>query len=106
MGVLSLFVGIREIKKSVVGDFMGALLESLGESDGESVAAVMGFTANNFGQAGETLGLGALQRVSVSGKKNSCIVTILDNMIVTAYFDPTIAVATIEKKIDTALHQR
>jgi len=105
MGVLSLLTSIREIKKAVVGDMMGTLLETMGDSKGEVVAAVMGFALTTMNQAGDAMGLGSLQRCCYVGKKETCIITLLDNTIIAAYIDPSAPISGVEKKLDTALYR-
>lgn len=106
MGVLALLTNIREIKRAVVADEMGALLESMGaDSDSEAVAAVMGFTVSTINQLGEAFGLGAAVRVCFTGANQSCVLTVLDSNLVAAFVDPAVSVSGIEKKLDTALHR-
>ncbi len=106
MGVLNLLSNIREVKKAVVGDLEGTLIEVLGESDGEQIAAVTAFAANTASQAGDALGLGELQRISFTGKQNSWISTLVDDAIISVCVVPASSVAAIEKKLDAVLHQR
>lgn len=106
MGVLSLLTNVREIKRVVVADEMGALLESMGgDSDSEAVAAVMGFTVTTINQIGDAFGLGTAQRVCFSGAKQHCVLTVLDSNLVAAFVDSSVPVSGIEKKLDTALHR-
>jgi len=106
MGVLALLTNIREIKRAVVADESGALLESMGaDADSESTAAVMGFTVSTINQLGEAFGLGPTHRISFTGAKQCCVLTILDVNLIAAFVDPTVSVSGIEKKLDTALHR-
>ena len=105
MGVLAMFSGIREIKKGVVCDMSGTLQEAMGESDAESVAAVLGFTASSFQHVGTSLGMGELRRISITGKTATCVATALDNYIVAVFTEPTATLTTLEKNIDSALRK-
>ncbi|MBK8013563.1 MAG: roadblock/LC7 domain-containing protein [Deltaproteobacteria bacterium] len=105
MQILSLLTNVREIKHAVVSDLAGTLLESMGESDAETIGAVMGYTAAAINDVGAALGLGELQRISYAGKAQSCVVTMLDENVVATFIDPSTSMAAVEKKIDGALRR-
>jgi predicted regulator of Ras-like GTPase activity (Roadblock/LC7/MglB family) len=106
MGVLTALSSIREIKRAIVGDLDGTLIEVLGEPEAEAVAAAMGFAAATMNQVGEILGLGNMRRFTFTGKKDPCIATLLDTTIVAVFVDPAASLPAIEKKLDAALFQR
>lgn len=105
MHILNLLTNIREIEHAVVADLTGALLESMGDSDSETIAAVMGYTAAKMNEVGETLGLGEMTQMSFGGKSRACIVTMLDSNVVATFVDPTVSLTGVEKKLDSSLHR-
>lgn len=58
----------------VVCDTEGGLVESVDEADAESVAAVIGFSANQLESLGEMLGLAELEGFAVDSKGISTVV--------------------------------
>jgi len=96
---------IPEIKSAVLGDMSGALSESVSEPDAETVAAIMGFTISTVSKAGELLGLGPVQRLSVSGPSKASIATVRGDSVLTTVVDQAKSVPGIEKKLDAILHR-
>jgi len=94
-----------EVVATVVTDRAGTLLESTGDVDGETVGAVHAVSAEALGRTGEALGLGGLQRASVSGPKKVCIIATYDEEIVGIYVDPTKSLGAFEKKLEGVLRQ-
>ncbi len=94
-----------EVVGAVVSDFSGALLESSGNIDPEGTAAVLAYTSQALGQAGEQLGLGALTRAVVVGPGKTGIVTLLQDGVLGVYIDPTKSTANFEKKLDDLLQK-
>jgi len=105
MGVLSQLSGIREVKRAVAGDLEGALVEVVGEAEGETIAAVAAFALSQMNAAGEVLGLGAARRITFAGKGALLIVSLVDRTTVAAYAEPSTPAAGLEKKLDAVLHQ-
>jgi predicted regulator of Ras-like GTPase activity (Roadblock/LC7/MglB family) len=95
---------IPEIKSAVLGDLGGVLIESLNHPDGEAMAAVMGFTASQFGAAGEMLGLGALRRIALTGTSAACLIALQASSAIAVYFDPSKSMTVIEKKLEGLLN--
>lgn len=96
---LSQIASIPDIESAVLGDLSGIYLESVNHPDGESIAAVMGFAASQLHAAGETLGIGALRRVSLTGASTGCFIALDSGSVIAAYFDPRKSAAAVEKKI-------
>jgi predicted regulator of Ras-like GTPase activity (Roadblock/LC7/MglB family) len=94
-----------EVVATVVTDRSGMLLDSTGDVDGESVGAVNAVSAEALGKAGETLGLGPLQRCAITGPKKACVITINDDEIVGFYVDPGKPIGAFEKKLEGVLRQ-
>jgi hypothetical protein len=103
MSSLAAIGKLPEVKRAVVSDSGGALLESVGEPDPEGVAAVMGFCAAALGRAGELLGFGSVDRFVVTGVQTASISTMQGDTIVTVFVDPTKPISVVEKKLETAL---
>ncbi len=95
---LSQLAAIPDIESAVLGDLSGVYLDSVNHPDGEAIAAVMGFAANQLLAAGESLGLGALQRVSLTGASAACFIALESDSVIAAYFDPRKSAAAVEKK--------
>jgi hypothetical protein len=106
MSELSLIAGLPEVKSAVRGDLRGALLDAAREPDAENVAAVMGFLTSTLVQGGDQLGLGALSRVVVTGEKNSNLLLVQGDSVISACVTSPASVATVEKALDAALHGR
>jgi predicted regulator of Ras-like GTPase activity (Roadblock/LC7/MglB family) len=96
---------LPEVVASVVTDRTGTLLDSSGDVDGETVGAVHAVCAESLDRTGETLGLGSLQRASVTGPKRVCVIAECGDEIVGMYVDPTKSLATFERKLDSVLRQ-
>jgi predicted regulator of Ras-like GTPase activity (Roadblock/LC7/MglB family) len=96
---LSQIAAIPEVDSVVLGDLSGVYIDSVNHPDGEAIAAVMGFAASQLRAAGQTLGLGALHRVSLTGGTAACLVALDSGSVFAAYFDPRKSSAVVEKKI-------
>lgn len=94
-----------EVAALVVTDDAGSLLESSGDVDGEALGAVHVVTMQALTRCGNALGLGALQRVTVTGPKHGCVIAICDQEVLGIYVDPTKPIGAFEKKLETALRR-
>jgi predicted regulator of Ras-like GTPase activity (Roadblock/LC7/MglB family) len=106
MADLSLLTRFPEIRRAVAGDRSGSVLDSVGEPDAESVAAVTGSIAELFTQAGESLGLGEPRWVSVEGEKQASIIAIDKDAVVAGRVDAPRSLAAIQKALDAALPRK
>lgn len=100
---LTNIASLPEVKGVLLCDPSGALLDSLGEADAESAAAVAGFVSSGLGQIGEELGLGPLYRVSVTGPRRALLLLTLSEGVVQAAIEPASAFAATEHAIDSIL---
>jgi predicted regulator of Ras-like GTPase activity (Roadblock/LC7/MglB family) len=89
---------------AVVGDSDGALVEWSGSVDGESSAAVHAFAVRGFAQAGEQVGLGELQRMSIVGPSSACVIAVTRDSLVGVYGDPSKPVAGLERRLQEILN--
>jgi predicted regulator of Ras-like GTPase activity (Roadblock/LC7/MglB family) len=96
---------LPEVVAYVVSDREGMLLEANGDIDGEAVGAVYAVSADALARAGDTLGLGELQRASVAGPKTACIVSVHAEEIVGLHLDPRKPMAAFETKLEGALRR-
>jgi predicted regulator of Ras-like GTPase activity (Roadblock/LC7/MglB family) len=103
MADLSLLTRFPEIRRAVAGDRSGSVLDSVGEPDPESLAAVVGSIAELLTQAGESLGLGEPRWVSVEGANQASIIAIDEDAVVAGRVDAPRALASIQKALDAAL---
>lgn len=104
MSDLTMIANVPEVKSAVLGDLAGGFLDAVREQDGETIAAVMGFVASALQNAGEQLGLGALQRVAVGGEASGCLLLVHGDAVVTARVEPGKALPNVEKQLDHAVH--
>src|SRR5215813_10572953 len=93
-----------EVAAMVVTDDAGSLLESSGDIDGEAIGAVHVVTMQALTRCGNALGLGSLQRVTVTGQRRACLIAI-DEVVLGVYMDPTKPIGAFEKKLETALRR-
>ncbi len=93
---------LPEVKSAVLTDMAGGFLDALGESEGESVGAVTGFLTTTMNQAGEDLGLGALQGISFSGQARGCLVVVGGDSITTVFVEPPASLPQVEKAFDAS----
>jgi len=96
---------LPEVVGAILSDPSGALLDSVGSLDGETVGAVHAFSVHALAQAGELLGLGAFLRASVTGPVKACLLTIQDDAVLGVYVDPAKPLAVVEKKLQGILQE-
>jgi predicted regulator of Ras-like GTPase activity (Roadblock/LC7/MglB family) len=94
-----------EVLGAVVGDAEGALIESSGDLDAESAAAVLSYATESLRELGERLGLGAFGRAVVTSPSKSCVVSARQDGILGVFVDATKPVTAFEKKMDELLRQ-
>jgi predicted regulator of Ras-like GTPase activity (Roadblock/LC7/MglB family) len=94
-----------EVAALVVTDDAGSLLESSGDIDGEAIGAVHVVTMQALSRCGNALGLGPLQRVTVTGARRACLIAVYDQEVLGVYVDPTKPIGAFEKKLETALRR-
>jgi predicted regulator of Ras-like GTPase activity (Roadblock/LC7/MglB family) len=92
-----------DVKGAVLGDYEGTLLQSSDDVDGESIAAVMVLFFLALRGAGEHLGFGELQRVSISGARQAAVVSAVRDGVLTALVDPPRSLAVAERFLESAL---
>ncbi|BDG04657.1 hypothetical protein [Anaeromyxobacter oryzae] len=106
MSELALIAGLPEVRSAVLGDVGGTFLDALREEDGETVAAVAGFVVTSLLEAGEHLGLGALQRITFAGANRAHVLAVRGGSVLTAAVEPAAAHAGVEKALETSLQGR
>ena len=89
----------------MVVDRAGALLEASGAIDAEALGAVYAVLADTLERAGGQLGLGALERASITGRGSACVVALHDGAVVAVELEPGKPITPVEKKLDTALRR-
>ncbi|MGC4092719.1 MAG: roadblock/LC7 domain-containing protein [Polyangiaceae bacterium] len=94
-----------EVIGAVVSNQVGALLQSAGEIDAETVGAVLSYATQSLATAGESMGLGELGRIVVSGGKRTCIITLRQEEILGVYVDSSRPLPSFEKKMDELLQR-
>lgn len=94
---------LPEVTALVITDSVGAVLESSGEIDGESLGAVHTVTTQALTRCGDALGLGPLLRVTIASPRHPCLIAVHDADVVGVYVDPGTPLGAFEKKLDAAL---
>lgn len=94
---------LPDVIGAVLSDHSGALLEWSGAVDGETAGAVQAFMVRGFSQAGELLGIGNFQRISVVGPSKACVVAVHGESILGTFTDPSKPIAGTEKRIQEAM---
>lgn len=100
MSDLATLAGLPDVRSVVLGDLAGSFLDAVRQPDGEAIAAVMGFVASAFAQAGDELGLGPLRRITAASDARGCVVAVRGDRVVTASVEPGKAVAGVERVLD------
>jgi hypothetical protein len=106
MSELTAIARLPQVKSAVLSDAAGGLLDVLRNSDGESVAAVVGFLTSALTQASEHLGLGRLRRVTCLGGTRAWLVVARGDSILTAFVDPPTSISMVEEVLDGASEGR
>jgi predicted regulator of Ras-like GTPase activity (Roadblock/LC7/MglB family) len=101
----SQIVRIPEVTAFVVTDPSGALIESTGAIDGESVGAVVAVAVRSLNAAADSLGIGTLKHASLTGTGFSCLMATTDQEVLGIYADPTKPLGPLEKKLSSILAQ-
>lgn len=96
---------LPEVASTVVGDRRGVLVEAVNEPDGEAIAAVSGYAATYFSEAGERLGLGTLSRLHISGGQQASLLFVEGDVLMSARVAPGRPLADVERKVDAVLAQ-
>lgn len=96
---------LPEVLALVVTDEEGSLLEVAGDIDGEALGAIHAVTVQGLARCGETLGLGLLQRVSLTSVKRACVVGVYEQEVLGVYLDASTPLAAFEKKLDAAMRR-
>jgi predicted regulator of Ras-like GTPase activity (Roadblock/LC7/MglB family) len=103
MTALRAIAEFPEVRGAVLGDLTGVFLDAVGEQDGETIAAVMGFVASALVKAGEVLGLGALRRVAVSGATRASLVVLDGQQVLAVQVEPPRSLAAVERQVETSI---
>ena len=85
-------------------DDVGALLDASGDIDGDAVGAIHVVATQALGRCGSVLGLGALDRVTITGPKRACLLTGRDHDVLGVYIDPS-KLGAFETKLETVLRR-
>lgn len=94
---------LPDVIGAVLSDRSGALLEWSGAIDGETAGAVNAFMVRGLAQAGDLMGIGALQRVSVVGPSKAGVITLHGDTVLGTYTDPTKPIASVERRLQETL---
>ncbi len=101
----SQIIKLPEVVASVVTDRSGMLVESTGDIDGEAAGAVNAVSAEALALTGETLGLGELQRASITGPNTACVIAVQGDEVVGVYVDPKKPIGPFEMKVEGVLRR-
>lgn len=98
-------VKFPEVRALVVTDDAGSLLEVSGDIDGEALGAVNAVTVQALARCGDVLGLGALQRATLTAVRHSSVIAVHEQEILGLQIDPSSPLSAFEKKLDTAMRR-
>lgn len=96
---------LPEVLAIVVTDDAGALLESSGELDSEALGAVQVVAMQAITRCGNALGLGTLERITVTGGQRTCVLAIQDHEVLGVYLTPQGPIGAFEHKLEAALRR-
>ena len=96
---------LPEVLAIVVTDDAGALLESSGELDSEALGAVQVVAMQAITRCGNALGLGTLERITVTGGQRTCVLAIRDREVLGVYLTPQGPIGAFESKLEAALRR-
>jgi predicted regulator of Ras-like GTPase activity (Roadblock/LC7/MglB family) len=105
MSDLAVIAKLPGVKSAVLGNLDGAFLDAVREADGETIAAEMAFVGTSMLEAGEQLGLGTLQTVSVAGPQRACVLVVRGQNLITAMVEPAKSLSAVEKSIDNSFQE-
>jgi len=88
-----------EVLGAAVSDASGALVDCVGQMDGEVSGAVHAFTARALAQAGEVLGLSALERASIVAPTGTSLIAVHEDSVLGVNIDPRKPLNLVENKI-------
>jgi len=98
-------VKFPEVVALVITDEGGALLETSGDIDGEACGAIHAVIVQTLHRCGETLGLGELQRTTLTTPRRSCLIATYDREIIGIYVDASSPLTAFEKKLESAMRR-
>jgi hypothetical protein len=102
---LETVAGLPGVSAAVLGDLDGTFLGALRTTDGETIAAEMGFVGSTLLEIGEILGLGALSSFSLSGRSGACLLVVRPRALITALVTPPQSLGPVERAVDTAFQE-
>ncbi len=102
---LETVAGLPGVGAAVLGDLDGTFLGALRTTDGETIAAEMGFVGSTLLGIGELLGLGALSSFSLSGRTGACLLVVRPRTLITALVTPPQSLGPVERAVDTAFQE-
>ena len=94
---------VPDVRSAVLGDQAGGFFDAVGEPEGEAVAAVMGYFASSMGAAGEALGLGAIDRISLVGKARAVVIFVQGKTVLAANVEPASSLSAAEKALESSI---
>jgi predicted regulator of Ras-like GTPase activity (Roadblock/LC7/MglB family) len=94
-----------EVVALVVTDEAGSLLEVSGDLDGEACGAIHAVVVQTLLRCGESLGLGELQRTTLTAPRRSCLIAVYDREIIGVYVDASNPLTAFEKKLESAMRR-
>lgn len=92
-----------EVTAYVVTDDAGSLLDASGDVDAEALGAVHVVALHALDRCGASLGLGDLDRLTITAAKRAVVVTSQDEDVLGVYLDPQKPLGAFEKKLETVL---
>ena len=95
----NLIAKFPEVLGVALSDASGALIDSVGQMDGEIAGAIHSYIARALAQAGEALGLGAFERATMAAPSCTCLIVVHEGEVLGVNINPNKPANVVEKKI-------
>jgi len=106
MTELETVAGIPDVGATVLGDLEGTFLGALRTTDGETIAAEMGFVGCTLLEIGELLGLGRFTTFALAGRSAAFLLVLRPGGLITAVVTPPQSLGPVERAVDIAFQER
>jgi hypothetical protein len=99
----NLIAKFPEVLGAALSDTSGALIDSVGQMDGEVAGAIHSYIVRSLVQAGEALGLGSFERGTMAAPAGTCLIYLQEGAVLGVNVSPNKPANVIEKKISDTL---
>ncbi|HEY5955973.1 MAG TPA: roadblock/LC7 domain-containing protein [Polyangiaceae bacterium] len=96
---IQLVTKLPEVSGVALSDTSGALIECIGQMDGEVTGAIHAYVAQALSKAGDVLGIGAFERASLSSSAGTCLIFLHEDAVLGVNINAKSPTALVENKI-------